>query len=199
MTIPDRVRLPFTFDPQSLRRDLERLSSADWIAHFVQQNYEGDWSVIALRSAAGSKHPVMRIYSDPTATSFEDAPALANCPYFREVLARFSCPIQTVRLMRLTPGSRIKEHCDHALGVENGTIRIHVPVTSNPGVEFELNGSPVILEPGSAWYLRLSDPHRVANHGAADRVHLVLDVVVDDWMIGVLKRGAASEGISRAL
>lgn len=192
MTIPDHLRLPFTFDPRLLRRDLERLSSSYWTQHFVRQNYEGDWSAIALRCAAGATHPVMQIYSDPTTTVFEDAPALALCPYFREVLARFSCPIQSVRLMRLTPGSRIKEHRDYDLDVEAGTIRIHVPVTTNPGVEFVLNGSPVILEPGSAWYLRLSDPHCAANNGVTDRVHLVLDAIVDDGMRDVLQHAASA-------
>ena len=59
--------------------------------------------------------------------------------------------------MRLTPGSRIKEHTDHDLRVENGAARIHVPVVTNDDVEFYLNGSRVVMTAGSAWYLRLSD------------------------------------------
>ena len=31
-------------------------------------------------------------------------------------------------------------------------------------------------------YLRLSDPHSVANNGAADRVHLVIDAEMNDWL-----------------
>ena len=108
MTFPDRLRLPLSFDPDRLVRDLEALSSVDWIAHFVKQNYEGDWDVIPLRGVAGAKHPVQMIYSDPTATEFEDTPMLAACPYFREVLAAFACEVQAVRLMRLTPGSVVK-------------------------------------------------------------------------------------------
>ncbi len=38
------------------------------------------------------------------------------------------------------------------------------------------------MEAGAVWYLRLSDPHRAANRGATDRVHLVIDAVVNDWM-----------------
>src|SRR5882672_230137 len=108
--LPDRLRLPLTFDPALLARDLERLASVGWIAHFVQQNYDGDWSVIPLRGKAGATHPVMMIYTDPTATEFEDTPMLRDCPYFREVLRTFACPLRAVRLMRLTPGSVIKEH-----------------------------------------------------------------------------------------
>jgi hypothetical protein len=192
MTFPDRLRLPLSFDPDLLVRDLASLSSVDWIAHFVKQNYEGDWSVIPLRGVAGAKHPVMMIYSDPTATAFEDAPMLAACPYFREVLGAFACEVQCVRLMRLTPGSVIKEHRDHDLDIESGAARVHIPITTNDAVEFELNRRRIEMSPGSAWYLRLSDPHRVANKGTADRVHLVVDLVVNDWLTSLLGRAEAA-------
>lgn len=193
MALPDRLRLPFAFDAARLRRDLDRLSSGAWIAHFVTQNYDGDWSVLPLRAVAGASHPVTMIYSDPSATAFEDTPFLQHCPYFRTVLAAFACELQSVRLMRLTPGSVIKEHSDGDLDIESGMARVHIPITTNPGVEFELNRSRVVMEPGSAWYLRLSDPHRVANKGAADRVHMVVDAVANDWLRETLGRAAREE------
>lgn len=184
--LPDRIRLPFAFDPAKLRADLDRVTADGWIDHLVTSNYEGDWSVLPLRIPAGAVHPVMMIYADPTATRFEDAPALGRAPYFRRVLAQFACPLQTVRLMRLTPGSRIREHRDHDLAAEYGAARIHVPISTSPEVDFVLNGRRVEMEPGSAWYLRLCDPHSVVNRGRADRIHLVIDCVVDDWLAGLL-------------
>jgi len=189
---PDRLRLPLSFDPDLLARDLRSLTSVEWIDHFVKQNYDGHWSVIPLRGTAGARHPVMMIYPDPTATVFEDTPMLASCAYFREVLAAFHCPLQAVRLMRLTPGSRIKEHTDLELGIEHGTARIHIPVVTNEDVEFYLNGSRVVMTAGSAWYLRLSDPHSVYNKGGAERVHLVIDAVVNDWMLTMFESVPAS-------
>jgi hypothetical protein len=174
--------LPFTFDADLLVRDLTSLAAVEWTNHFVKQNYEGDWSVIPLRGTVGARHPVMMIYADPTARSFENTPLLGVCSYFREVLDSFQCPLRAVRLMRLSPGSVIKEHTDLDLSFEDGTLRMHIPVTTNAGVEFRLNGSRVVMEPGSCWYLRLSDPHSVTNRGTTDRVHLVIDAVVDDWM-----------------
>jgi hypothetical protein len=192
--LPDRVRLPFRFDSCLLARDLQTLASFGWIKHFVRQNYEGDWSVIPLRGKAGATHPVMMIYSDPTATEFENTPMLRGCPYFRSVLDTFACPLQAVRLMRLTPGSVIKEHTDLELSVEEGTARIHVPITTNPGVEFYLNGSRIVLEAGSAWYLRLVDPHQVHNKGNTDRVHMVIDASVNDWLRGLLETASFQAG-----
>jgi hypothetical protein len=129
----------------------------------------------------------MMIYSDPTATEFENTALLAGSPYFQHVLSSFRCPLRAARLMRLTPGSLIKEHSDHELSAEEGFARLHIPVTTNPDVEFFLNGSRVILEAGSTWYLRLSDPHRVHNRGATDRVHIVIDAVVDAWLLDLLE------------
>jgi hypothetical protein len=187
---PDRLRLPFTFDRGLLAADLRRLDATPWINHFVTQNYLGDWSVIALRGPAGARHPVQMIYSDPTATAFEDAAMLADCRYFRAVLDTFACPLQAVRLMRLTPGSVIKEHTDHDLCFEQGSVRLHIPITTNDGVAFDLNRRRVILEAGSCWYLRLSDPHRVANRGDADRVHMVIDATVNDWLAATFAAAA---------
>lgn len=188
MAFPDRARLALSFDPVLLRRDLDRLSSAKWTSHFVRQNYEGDWSVIPLRSLVGETHPVRMIYSDPTARAYEDTAMLEPCGYFREVIAAFACEVRSARLMRLTPGSVIKEHADHGLDVAAGAARVHIPITTNPEVDFRLNGSRVLMAPGSVWCLRLSDPHSVANRGVTDRVHLVLDLGVNDWVIGLMRR-----------
>ncbi len=58
---------------------------------------------------------------------------------------------------------------------------------------FEVNRQPLAMAPGSVWYLRLSDPHRVANNGTTDRVHLVIDAAVDDWLRGVLTEAADAQ------
>jgi hypothetical protein len=187
---PDRLRLPLEFDPARLREDLERLSGAEWINHFVKQNYAGEWSALPLRAQAGATHPIMQVYSNPGVQSYEDTPLLARAPYIRRALERFACPLQCVRPMRLTPGSVIKEHCDDDLAIEFGMARLHIPITTNPDVDFRLNGVRVIMNPGSVWYLRLADPHSVANRGDADRVSLVIDAQANDWLRVVLERVA---------
>lgn len=178
---PDRLRLPLTFDAGLLARDLAGASSHKWINHFVRQNYEGEWSIIPLRAPAGETHPVRLTSANPT-LSFVDTPLLDNTRYFRHVLGCLKCPLLAARLMRLTPGSCIKEHTDLDLSFENGLARLHIPVATNDAVEFYLNKRRVVLEAGSTWYLRLSDPHSVENRGSTDRVHLVIDVRVNAWV-----------------
>ena len=147
--------------------------------------------MIPLRGVAGATHPVKMIYPDPAATAFEDTPMLAGCPYFREVLGG----------VRLRGSGGAADAPDARLG-DQGTHRprprrrrrhgaVHIPITTSPEVEFELNRRRIVMAPGEAWYLRLSDPHRVANKGASDRVHLVADLVVNAWLTDLLGRSEA--------
>ena len=119
-------------------------------------------------------------------------PFLEGCDYFRHVLDCFRCTLRAVRLMRLGPGACIKEHTDHELSFEDGTVRVHIPVVTNEAVEFCLNKARVVLEAGSAWYLRLSDPHSVANSGPADRVHMVIDATVNGWIEQLFEKATAA-------
>ena len=184
----DRIRLPLDFDAAAMQADLRRLDDRAWIPHFVRQNYDGNWTVLPLRSTATATHPVQMIYSDPTCDTFVDTPLLAVCPAMATALAKFACPLLSVRLMRLGAGSVIKTHSDLDLDVEHGRVRLHVPIVTNDRVDFRLNGERVTLGEGECWYLRLSDPHSVTNAGDTDRVHLVIDAIVNDWLMALMRQ-----------
>lgn len=172
----DRHRLPFSFDPATLKADLAALSAEGWLPHFNTGFYDGDWSGLVLRGPVEDRG----LYAADG--EMEDKPALAACPALRGVIAAFDCPIRSVRLMRLGPGAVIHEHRDYDLGLDRGEVRLHVPVVTNPDVDFRLNNRRVDMAEGEIWYLDLHHPHRVANRGATGRVHLVLDLVVNDWL-----------------
>jgi hypothetical protein len=138
---PDLRRLPHDFDPAGLAADTANFSKTEWIEHFVKHNYDGDRSVIPLRGPAGASHPVQMIYSDPGRADFADTPMLAGSRHFRAVLDDFARPVHAVRLMLLSLGSVIKEHHGNDLCFEQGMVRIHIPVTTNDGVDFRLNGA----------------------------------------------------------
>lgn len=187
---PDRICLPFAFDPKPLVADLAAIQPQDWTRQPFSRNYQGSWDVVPLLAAAGETHRLRLIYANPTASRFVATRWLEAMPAFREVLARFECPLRSVRLMRLPAGSKILEHSDD-LDAESGTVRLHVPVSTNPDVEFRLSGRPVAMEPGSVWYLRLSDPHCAANNGRTARIHLVVDASLNGWLERMLREGAA--------
>lgn len=185
---PDRVRLPFAFDPARLAADLDHLDGEGWTPHFITSNYAGEWGAIPLRAPRGAEHPILMITAHPGADCV-DAPPLRETPYFRELLSAFECRLESVRLMRLGPGSSIREHCDPGLCAEEGRVRLHIPIRTNPEVRFRVNGRAVAMRPGEVWYLRLSDPHQVDNLGESERVHLVIDAEVNGWLERQLSPG----------
>ena len=174
------LKLPFHFDPGHLTADLSVIAPDEWVPHFNKSIYEGDWSGVALRSIGGK---AMQLYPDPTATErFADTETLGRCPYYREVLAAFQCPLTSARLLRLRAGSSIAEHRDYRLGYEDGEVRLHVPIVTDPEVAFFLNGERVPMAADECWYLNVNLPHRVANRSRIDRIHLVIDCVVNEWL-----------------
>lgn len=173
------LKLPLLFAPERLTADLEKIEADDWVPHFNTAYYEGLWSGVSLRSVGGV---AKQLYPDPTATTFADTPILARCPYFQEVLATFQCPLEAARLLRLSAGSSIREHRDFKLGYEDGVMRVHIPIITSPDVEFFLEGQKVSMQVGECWYLNVNLPHRVDNQSTIDRIHLVIDCIVDDWV-----------------
>lgn len=188
----DRLCLPLAFDADAMAADLAALEPMAWTPHYVPQHYEGDWSALPLRAPAGAVHPILQIAPPPDCRDWMDTPLLAACGHIRQVLAAFACPLQAVRLMRLAPGTIVKEHRDLDLAAEAGVARIHIPILTNPDVDFRLNGTRVAMAPGTAWYLRLADPHAVANRGTQARIHLVVDATVNPWLADLLDRASTA-------
>ncbi|MFN2529912.1 MAG: aspartyl/asparaginyl beta-hydroxylase domain-containing protein [Pyrinomonadaceae bacterium] len=177
-------KLPFIFDTEPLRREVETIPQTAWSRHFNAHYYDGAWDGVALRSIGGT---IDRIYQDPRGGGkIVDTPILARCENLRQVLATFQCEIRLARLLRLSPGSSIKEHRDYYLGFEEGEVRLHIPITTDPEVEFFLAGRRVDMQPGECWYLDFSLSHRVSNQSRTDRIHLVLDCVLNDWLRQIL-------------
>ncbi len=174
------LKLPFDFDSDLLKKDLRIFAPTDWIPHFNTAYYEGDWSGIAFRAPKGS---AVQLYPDPAAQdSYADTEMLTRCAYIPEVLAAFQCEMESARFLRLGAGSNIREHRDYRLGYEDDFVRIHIPVETNSQVKFFLDGERVEMQEGEAWYLNFNLKHRVENNSTTDRVHLVVDCVLNDWL-----------------
>jgi hypothetical protein len=180
------VKLPLSFDPANLQADLDRIDPAEWLTHFNTQYFEGGWTGVALRAAPGN---AQTLHVDPAAQKFVDTTAMLRCPNIARAVAMLQCPLKSVRLLKLTAGSSIREHRDDDLGWEAGELRLHVPIITNAEVEFFLNGQRVVMKEGECWYLDLSLPHRVENRSNADRIHLVIDCLLNDWLRATIDAG----------
>ena len=181
------LRLPVDVDLAALRADLTAVAPNGWHPHFNTQYYSGDWSGIPLRGNPGIHVP---LYTDPTRDDFADTAAMQRCVYVPRFLAGFECPVESVRFLKLARGATIREHRDFGLCFEQGVARLHVPVHTNTAVEFILDGEAQILGEGECWYLNFDLGHRLANRGDADRVQLIIDLRVNDWLAALFRRAA---------
>jgi quercetin dioxygenase-like cupin family protein len=173
------LKLPLQFDAAKLNRDLLNASGDIWTAHFNTFGYEGSWSVIPLYAPNGDQTNIIAHHTDNK--EIQPTPVLENCNYFGEVIQKFQCPVISARLMKLDAGAVIKPHRDHESGYEDGMFRIHVPVLTNPLVEFILDAEKLPMKQGECWYTNVNFEHSVANKGTEARVHLVIDYARNNW------------------
>ena len=178
------IQLDEMFDVALLKKEVELLNASHWKAHYNKNNYEGDWSTIQLRSINGSvdNNTAIQPGALQNGSVFKDTMLMELCPYIKQLTGQFKMEKTAVRLMKLNAGAVIKPHKDDALHFEEGEVRIHIPVTTSPEVYFFLEEERIVMEEGTCWYLNLSLEHSVRNNGKSDRVHLVIDGVVNDWL-----------------
>lgn len=173
------LKLPFSFSENQLLQDLKYCKSYPFTSHFNTSDYSGDWKSIALRSLNGA---IDQIYAHSSgAHNYRNTSLLDHCPYFKEIIALFECEKESIRLLNLSPNSKIKEHTDHNLAYEDRSFRIHIPIMTNQGVHFYINNTEVIMGVGECWYGNFNLPHRVENNGTTDRIHLIMDCIRNEW------------------
>lgn len=162
------VRLVKTFEAERLKSDLMALCRTRGVpAGYPGEGHSG-WTSISL---------------------FPGSPAdpLSETPYFRQVLKELNCTYRLVRLLVLEPGGVIKEHCDSFLSTD--VVRLHIPVVTHPDVEAYIGGRKCDWKEGELWYGDYSLPHSAVNRSPITRVHLVLDALVDDVLLGLFPPG----------
>ena len=189
MKIVRFARLDVLVDLASLRKDVAALPDR-WSPHFQKAHSDGGWTVLPLRSIGGSEDETLPFALGNPLVEYRATPLLAQCPAIARFLDSLGCTLMSARLLNLKPGAAIKPHRDADLAFENGEARLHVPLFTNPHVEFVIDDERVVMEPGSCWYINANLTHRVANRGDTDRIHLVVDCVVDG---GLRQRFADAE------
>lgn len=181
----------FGFDPALLIRDYEQVTTSE-VKHHNVAFYDGEWKGLAIRKPT---NVFVELDSGSMESSeFEDTPASLKTPYIQQVLAFFQCEKTSVRLMNLTAGSLIKPHSDERLGYFDGFVRLHVPIITNDHVEFIADGESLKMLPGQCWFADFSKTHSVANRGTEDRIHLIIDLKVNEWLTELfVKEGILAE------
>lgn len=165
-------------DIQKLDNDLRICLNAQWKEHFNSNDYSGSWTVIALRSQSGNAGDILANDSDHP---FRDTDLMGKCGYVKALLSEMLFEKETVRLLRLQPGSIVKEHRDMGLGYQFGYFRLHIPLLTDASVEFMVGGNNIPMKQGECWYADFDLPHCVKNESSRERIHLVIDGKRNAW------------------
>lgn len=184
------VRLPLTIDVAPLRAEIDALGVEPWRVHFNTGYHDGGWSGVVLQSAGGNETTLHVAKTGPSGDAVQPTALSSSCPAIMRAITRFQCEVKAARLLRLAAGSTIREHNDADLVWGEGEARLHIPLLTHPDVAFYVADQRVQMLAGECWYLNLSLPHRVHNRSAQERVHLVIDCGVNDWLTDQVKRGA---------
>jgi len=175
------ARLPRTYDPEPLRRDLDALRSIPKLPQ-AGPYHNGEWAGVALYEQGGALEPgpLDRLQPHRPTRALDLAPALAR------VLDDIPSPKLLVRLLTLPPGGRIGEHRDVGVGFAVGRLRLHVPVVTDPAVVMMIGAERTHWRPGELWWGDFSQPHWLRNDSAVTRTHLVADVEVNPALLRLL-------------
>jgi mannose-6-phosphate isomerase-like protein (cupin superfamily) len=171
--------------PDSIATELADYPS-NWKAHFNTLHYQGEWTVLPLRAPGGKDHIVPDLMMEQ---SYADTAHMQYFPSVSSLLRSFGCPVQSVRFLNLKAGACIKPHRDRELAFELGEARLHFPVITNPDVAFFVEDHQLNMQAGECWYINANLTHHVSNNGNTDRVHLVMDCLVNDWLRELFSRG----------
>lgn len=87
-------------------------------------------------------------------------------------------------LARLPPGARIPPHADTARFF-GAAHRLHVPLYTNPAVEFRVDGAPVPMPTSHLIEINNRLVHEVLNRSSEDRDHLIVDLLPEGAGDGV--------------
>lgn len=174
-----------------MQQEVNNLAVNHWKLHYQKKHYEGEWSAIPLRSVNGAIDDIMvsPLENPPYANTI----LLDECPYIKEVLSHFHCPLLAVRLLKLNAGAIIKEHRDHDLYFEKGEMRVHIPVVTHELVDIFLDKEKIKLKEGECWYMNFNLPHALQNNSPIDRIHLVIDASVNDWVTHLFSQPAVNK------
>ena len=157
-------RLPYRFDVARLQQELASVPDLAWIPH--PDNHPGNMALplISLRGEDNNLfHGPMQI-----------TPHLRRLEYMQQVLASLGEVYGRSRLMRLAPGCEVPLHTDTNYHWHT-RVRIHVPITTHPGVQFHCGDKQTHMGAGECWIFDTWKQHRVVNSSEHERVHLVFD------------------------
>lgn len=85
-------------------------------------------------------------------------------------------------LIKMSNNTKINKHIDGG-DILYFARRIHVPIITTDGVIFNVNKDSINMKEGICYEINNAMPHSVENPTDIDRVHLIIDIMPNEFMI----------------
>ncbi|MDB6086411.1 MAG: aspartyl/asparaginyl beta-hydroxylase protein [Gammaproteobacteria bacterium] len=179
------VRLPLAVDGHRLREEVLQLPTSVWGSTGGRVGVHSAAEALFLRgfAPAEGEKPI------------DDRPALALLPYVRHIIEELiAAPRLRCLLARLPAAGVIPPHVDRPPYFSK-SLRIHVPIESNPQVYMVAAGLCYRMQPGEVWVLNNSATHAVWNeHPTSSRTHMICDFLPSQGLLDLLASGERNLG-----
>jgi hypothetical protein len=174
MNIDQSVRDLGAVDIESIQKAIENASKDAWREQqYRQKSYSVHEHTESLVLVFCQGWPDLQVTKEPAWDSLHESAV----PLMHSILTEHYPPGGTIiRAMaaKLKSGGIISPHRDTHESFTH-SHRIHVPLTTNNGVRFMINGRPHRFEVGKAYEINNQQNHSVMNSGSEDRTTFIFD------------------------
>jgi len=129
-------------------------------------------------------------------------PALTATPAFVQRYFGES-ELQNFRIQAIAGGGELGMHRERIVAIprreQHYKLRFHLPIVSNPGVRFVMDGVEFSMAERVVYLFNQSCLHGVVNTGDALRVHCVFDCYLNDHIVLNLIRRGLESAVSEAV
>jgi hypothetical protein len=113
-------------------------------------------------------------------------------PEISKVEDFFETNISLMGLYNAKPNSKLHPHIDMAGNLPFGKLRFHIPIMTHDQAFFfagkQHNRLKINMKEKEFWALDTSHTHFIKNTGNRDRIHLIVQVDVNDWVLNLLPK-----------
>ncbi len=191
--------MKFAKDPKNTTWTIKELSSfeIDGIVDEVSK-YQNEWFIDTSRQETYLSHKDTLMYQlqfmdydwypelpvdTHAVNSFKTDVAKSQYNYIvRSMESAFDGKVVRSELVVLKANKKVSPHVDGGQML-NISRRCHIPIFTNDNVFFTVFKNRVNMKPGICYEINNGMPHSVENNSDLDRVHLILDILPNEYML----------------
>lgn len=180
------VRLPVSFEVDKLIRDFQSISPSLWGSRGGRVGVHVQAEAVFLRGYAPAEGDL----------PIEDRAVLEQLPYAKHLIHHlFEAQPMRCLFAKLSANGQVPLHIDRGEYFEK-TIRIHLPIVTNPKAKMFVGGKEFSMQVGESWVINNCSVHGVINaHESEARTHMICDYLPSDKLLKFLSDGDHDLGI----